>query len=422
MFKKVLTAFIFNLSLIINAQSWTQLADFPSTPRDDGSVFVINNKAYCFTGVGPTGCTGNGYVFDVATETWSAMASLPAGNERQYAAAFTYSNIGYMMGGLNCSNIRLNDFWQYTPTTNSWTALPDFPGIGRLGTSNFIIKNKVYIIGGILVNGTICNEVWEYNFTTSTWLQKNNIPVSGSHRGSAFVIDTLGYFCCGLNNTSSYNNYMYQYNFVNDTWRRVSNLTLPAKYYVGTAVCNNKAGLYGGQDSAGTISNNYTVFNPLDSSLTNLTGIPTYGRKGGMVFSINNSFYITTGISTAFGHIKETWKNTALVGLNELKIKNDDLKIYPNPTNDILNVELGVLNGNTTYALNIYNSIGQLIKVDEITFKNNLVVIDTKDLVNGVYVLTLFDGSTSLTTGTAPSSPAQNDRLQTVSKRFVIAR
>ena len=122
-----------------HAQSWIQLPDFLGTQRDDGTAFVINNKAYCTTGLDIYGCTNNGYVFDGATEAWSAIASLPAGKERQYAAGFSYNNLGYIMGGINCSNLRLNDFWQYSPTTNSWTALPNFPSMGRYGTSNFII-------------------------------------------------------------------------------------------------------------------------------------------------------------------------------------------------------------------------------------------------------------------------------------------
>ena len=99
--------------------------------------------------------------------------------------------------------------------------------------------------------------------------------------------------------------------------------------------------------------------------------------------------------------------------------------IYPNPANDKLNVTVN--SDNFTFKmdnvqLSIINNLGQIIREEEITFKNNIALIDTKELANGVYVLTLFDGSTSLTTGTAPSSPTRSDRLQTVSRRFVIAR
>ncbi|MDX2173765.1 MAG: hypothetical protein SFY56_11640, partial [Bacteroidota bacterium] len=59
---------------------------------------------------------------------------------------------------------------------------------------------------------------------------------------------------------------------------------------------------------------------------------------------------------------------------------------------------------------------------EELTFKENKAIISTNDLANGVYVLTLLDGSTSLTTGTPPSSATRSDKKQSVSKRFVVAR
>ncbi len=392
MLKSLFTLILTLPILTTSAQSWTQLTDFPGSARDDGATFVINNKAYCFTGVS-SGCTSDGFVFDSATETWSTMATLPGGNERQYAAAFSYNGKGYMMGGINCSNVRLNDFWQYSPTTNSWTALPNFPGVGRYGTSNFVIKNRAYITGGTLANNTLTNEVWEYNFTTTTWTQKNNLPLNAMHRGSAFGIDTLGYVCYGIDNNSAFNHYLYVYNYVTDSWRRVSNLALPSRFYSGTAVCSNKGCLYGGVDSLNIISNNYTIFNPADSSLTNFSGIPTIARKGGMAFALNNIFYITTGYNSANVRIKETWKNTALVGLNEIKIKNEKFTIYPNPANPILNIELEILNLDNT-RIQLVNTLGQILIDEKVSTQHSSINI--QHFSDGIYFIKVFNGSQSL--------------------------
>ncbi|MDX2174339.1 MAG: T9SS type A sorting domain-containing protein [Bacteroidota bacterium] len=103
-------------------------------------------------------------------------------------------------------------------------------------------------------------------------------------------------------------------------------------------------------------------------------------------------------------------------GINDLKTTDIGLKIYPNPANDLLNVTpIGVEASNS--KIKIYNSLGQLIREEEITFKENRAVINTKDLANGVYVLTLFT-SASLST----SFSAQSDGGQSISKRFVVAR
>lgn len=101
--------------------------------------------------------------------------------------------------------------------------------------------------------------------------------------------------------------------------------------------------------------------------------------------------------------------------INELTISNR-YNVYPNPANDVFNIEIQELNPSNTlrvkdYKLKIYNAIGQLVKEEEITFKENKAVINTKELANGVYILTLqaFDS-------------AQADKKQNVSKRFVVAR
>ncbi len=98
------------------------------------------------------------------------------------------------------------------------------------------------------------------------------------------------------------------------------------------------------------------------------------------------------------------------VALNELKIINDRLKIYPNPADGILNVVLRqaqdeILNDKTWFEMKIMNAFGQLVQEEEVTFTNNKATINTNHLNNGVYVLTLKSGN-----------------KQTVSKRFVVAR
>ena len=96
----------------------------------------------------------------------------------------------------------------------------------------------------------------------------------------------------------------------------------------------------------------------------------------------------------------------------------NNIKIYPNPANEILNIEFVTLSGvdtrNTNYS--ILNSLGQVIKEEEINFKNKNASIKTDDLANGVYHLALRHTSTPLSAG------AQGDNTVSVSKRFVISR
>ncbi len=357
-----------------------QVSDFPGTERDDGCVFTVNNKAYCFSGL-EVGwlCTGNGFVFDGSSEVWtSTISSLPSGKERQYATAFSYSNNGYILGGIDCSNVCLNDLWVYNTLTNLWSALPNFPSQGRQGSCNFVLNNKAYIIGGKYSNGTISNEVWEYNITTSTWTQKNNLPFAGTFRGVAFQINNIGYTCFGLTNNGNFNRVIFQYNQSNDSWTAIPNITLPARNYIGCAVTSNKAFLYGGQDSTFQITNDVQLFDPNNNSVTTYSGIPTFGRKGGMAFALNNKFYFTTGV-TLTARVKETWKNDQFVGIEETPLNLNDVKVFPNPSSEAINIQT-----DKDYINLILTSI-----IGEIVFEGRSNNISVKDLPNGVYNLNI---------------------------------
>jgi len=94
------------------------------------------------------------------------------------------------------------------------------------------------------------------------------------------------------------------------------------------------------------------------------------------------------------------------VGIEKLKIINEELKLFPIPAKDeihliIFNTEL-LKNFN---LLSIYNNLGLLIRVEEIRFENSSLKIGTEDLPNGVYSLHL-----------------KSSTNETVSKRFAISR
>ena len=106
------------------------------------------------------------------------------------------------------------------------------------------------------------------------------------------------------------------------------------------------------------------------------------------------------------------------LGLAGLSGVENSVKIYPNPANEILTIEFVTLSGveasNTKYS--IINSLGQIIREEEIDLKNNTAEINTRELANGVYVFALRYISTPLNAG------AQGDISVKVNKRFVISR
>ncbi len=93
------------------------------------------------------------------------------------------------------------------------------------------------------------------------------------------------------------------------------------------------------------------------------------------------------------------------VGIEKFNLIKNDLKLFPNPAQDILQIQFTVDVENEFKTICIYNKLGQLLREEDLIFKNKTASIDTDELANGLYVLKLH-GTNS----------------QTVSKRFVINR
>jgi len=78
------------------------------------------------------------------------------------------------------------------------------------------------------------------------------------------------------------------------------------------------------------------------------------------------------------------------VGLEKLKLLSEEVKIYPVPAKDF--VELSVPNIDSWKdfrILAIYNNLGQIIREEEINFKGGNVSINVSDLPAGVYFMKL---------------------------------
>ncbi len=104
----------------------------------------------------------------------------------------------------------------------------------------------------------------------------------------------------------------------------------------------------------------------------------------------------------------------------EFKMLNDKLKLYPNPANEILNIECEILNGENS-KIEILNSLGQAIREEELIFNDGKVSIDVKDLENGVYFITLSRRGTRSLEST-DSSLGRSDNGVKVCRKFVVNR
>jgi N-acetylneuraminic acid mutarotase len=222
------------------------------------------------------------------------------------AAGKVYVGLGY--DGVN----KLKDFWEYTPSTDTWKQVADFGGLAKYGATAFTINNKGYVVAGF--DGNPSKELWQYSPETDTWILKNG-PGSKRYDAVVFVIDNKAYLATGTNN-GSYNNDFWVYDADADQWtekRKISNVSDESyddKYAITRSgavafTLNGKGYISTGINSGYTATTwEYDPSTDLWSEKTNFQGTT---REGAIGFAVNGRGFIALGRSSTlrFDDVRE---------------------------------------------------------------------------------------------------------------------
>lgn len=191
---------------------WTQLTAFPGAARDDASAFTIGATIFVGTGRDVSfALTNDWYAYDLVSQTWSAIAPLPASG-RQYCSAFTDGTFGYLFGGVDASG-PLNELWRYDAAHDDWEQRASLPAAGRYATVAF---DNGIVCTGLLNGGIPTNECWHYDAAGDSWEQRATMPGPARHRaaGSGSFVQVLG----GADQDGNALGDGYVYDVENNTW------------------------------------------------------------------------------------------------------------------------------------------------------------------------------------------------------------
>lgn len=167
-------------------------------------------------------------------------------------------------------------------------------------------------------------------------------------------------------------------------------------------------------------SDNYRIRKINTSGIvTTIAGIGTANYSGDGGFATACEFNLPTYIAIDASnniYVTDYWNNrirvictgNCLSGFNEINNILSSIKLYPNPANDILTLNLND-SQNDFNKVEIINSLGQIVKEKEFPLAEHPSMeknytIKTNELPNGVYILTV-----------------KNDNLS-INKKFVIAK
>jgi N-acetylneuraminic acid mutarotase len=274
-------------ALLPNQATWTKEAAFPSSSRNYGLGFSINNKGYYGMGQKQSKpfiykAFTDLWEYDPETKAWTQKSDFP-GAGRLMAKGFSINNkiyigFGYIISafGSNAgSNEYQTDLYEFDPATNQWSKKnesllgrgdiffvirdnayavnPEYRALNKYNALtdtwfemkwekaeiapdygditgddiNFSALEKEYLITTVRRKDTLINQLWELDPHSITWKQKNNLPLPGYDTVSVFTSGEKIYAIRGGNE-------VLQYNTESDVWTRKKNMALENKDFYHT--------------------------------------------------------------------------------------------------------------------------------------------------------------------------------------------
>lgn len=177
--------------------TWTSKANVPITAFRSTGI-SCNGKGYVIGGADDWTLYSNVYEYNPLTDTWTAKASFPgnpnSSGGREAGTGTTLNNKIYYGLGKDDSYFQ-NDWWEFNPSTNTWTRKTDFPVSGRTGSWSFTINNKIVV--GMGSDGSFTDDTWWFDVNANTWNYTCTFSGDGRRSVAAFSINNIGYMGTG---------------------------------------------------------------------------------------------------------------------------------------------------------------------------------------------------------------------------------
>lgn len=209
------------------SNGWTQLASFPDSGRRGAISFVVNDIAYVGLGHGPDN-SGSGFgekndfwKYDAINDTWVPLNDFAFfGTEN--ATAFVFNSVAYVV-------LERGEVFEYDPTADAWTAkkeLYDQDIDNRASAVAFRLGSRVYYGTGYDENGggiggSRLRDFYQYTPSTDSWVEVDSLPGASRTSAVGFALNGLGFVGTGSDFFANHADFYY-YQATLNTWIRVA--------------------------------------------------------------------------------------------------------------------------------------------------------------------------------------------------------
>jgi hypothetical protein len=266
--------------------SWTEQAPYPIAVSGN-AVGSQGGNVYSFGGIANNTAIANAYKYTPGTNTWTAIASLPA--PRGWFSAASDGTYIYLLGGVDQNFTTTATLWRYDPASNTYnTSLPSYT-IPTYFHASAYLNGKIYRIAGRAIGTDFHVEV--YNIATNTWSMAANYPVANH----SLMAAALGGYIYGAGG-NAFPDKTYRYDPNTNTWDDAAIADLPAGRSAAASGVYNGRWLLGGGDVNFAISNSAIAWDPATNTWSNLANM-VQARDYLAGATAGQSFYAVAGNS-----------------------------------------------------------------------------------------------------------------------------
>jgi N-acetylneuraminic acid mutarotase len=339
--------FIFFLTFFatsdIMASEWSQKANFTGQGRHRGVGISIGQKGYIGTGHHNGNGTNISYddwwEFDPSTNSWTQKANVPTATYGSIAWGTStkgYVGAGFVPGGV---------YYEFDPGTNTWSNTSSCP-ISGTNRDCFMVDEKGYVLSS--------NGMAEYNPSNDTWTIKPPCPTNVNNWSCAFETASSGFVKSNSN--------LYEYKPSNNSWAlratfpglMTSGGTAFSVQGKGYIVCGYSGGL-------GNVTSEIWEFNPGSNTWMAMDDFPGTSRRFHVSFTIGNKGFLGTGTNGT--NFNDFWQfSYDPLGTEEFKLTNANVSVFPNPVSDDFTISIGADGIMKEYEIQIRSIDGKLIQ------------------------------------------------------------
>ncbi len=336
-----LLVFTFFFASYLFAQEWEEIAPMPNGLVTDHSYgFALNGKGYFVAGADENFFLNVFFEYDPTTDSWTELDPFPVGG-RGFGIGDTWNGKAYFGFGFDGSNYR-GDIWEFDPDTGTWTEITTCPCSARIHPAFIVHNDKIFVGLGGSAAGNL-NDWWEYDMLNDTWEQKPDFPALPRHHPFQFAVNDSIYVGFGHGN-GFISNEWYRYDPTNDEWEQKA--TLPGEGRVaGTQSSFEDKGyvLSGdGVDHTSMQEGEFWSYDPVLDEWEELTPHPGWSRWAPASFVLDGWVYLLSGPTNIGGFLNYSPNNNYRYQLEEgmvsstqnLANASDLFELYPNPFAD----------------------------------------------------------------------------------------